>query len=59
MLDCSKRDDWEWVLNRRGTFTSKSMYYELLNPRMVYFHIKAFGSQTFPLKNPFSYGMRI
>lgn len=49
--DSSKRDSWEWVINSKGTLTSKSLYSELVNHTRVFFPIKTFGSLIFPLKS--------
>lgn len=56
-LDPTMRDGWEWVITKRGSFTSKSLYLELTNYRSFLFTTKAVGFRVFLLKSFSFYGI--
>lgn len=54
--DTSKRDSWEWVLNRKGNFMTKSLYWKFVNQSYKYFPHKFIWIPGIPSKVLFLFG---
>lgn len=52
-LDPSQRDGWEWVLSKKGVFTSKSFYVDQFVHKSIMFSHKSIWVLSIPSKVPF------
>lgn len=58
-LDPSLSDEQEWVISRKGWFTPKFLYMELVNYRSLLFPYKGVWISGIPSKSRSSFGTRI